>query len=292
MHDVFYFTDIHGHGELFDTIINYCNEQDPEAMIIFGGDACDRGKDGYRIMKELLANPRVVYLKGNHEEMFVEAAKELKHYISLAFKDTELAREKVASYIASTRGYDYKYEKTQLAVYNGGKTTLTDWVMDGMDMEFVEKIEKLPLTFSYEHADFSHSGYGYKTFKQVADAEYNDEKVDEHSKTVLLWGRTGLNEGWKTNRIFIFGHTPTPYLEDFVYTGFKTIGNITPISYTIEGDSENSGTKLDMDTGAVFTGRAFVLNVLTMKAQGFRDNDLNNKEINKHEIEKIELIQF
>ena len=54
---IFYFTDIHGARPLFDEIMNYCHEQDDEAMIIFGGDAIDRGKDGYAIMKELLDNP-------------------------------------------------------------------------------------------------------------------------------------------------------------------------------------------------------------------------------------------
>ena len=46
MHDVFFFTDIHGMGCLYDTIMNYCLKEDPECMIIFGGDACDRGPDG------------------------------------------------------------------------------------------------------------------------------------------------------------------------------------------------------------------------------------------------------
>ena len=50
MHDIFFFTDIHGMYDLYRAIMDFCNEQDPEAMIIFGGDACDRGKDGYKIM--------------------------------------------------------------------------------------------------------------------------------------------------------------------------------------------------------------------------------------------------
>ena len=42
MHDVFYFTDIHGQLDLFQTMRDWCLKQDPECMIIFGGDACDR----------------------------------------------------------------------------------------------------------------------------------------------------------------------------------------------------------------------------------------------------------
>ena len=59
MHDIFCFTDIHGVRPLYDAIMNYCNEQDPEATIIFCGDAMDRGYDGYAIMKELLPSSRL-----------------------------------------------------------------------------------------------------------------------------------------------------------------------------------------------------------------------------------------
>ena len=70
MHDIFTFGDIHGMYDLYKAIMDYCNEQDPEATIVFLGDACDRGKDGYRIMKDLLNHSNVVYLKGNHEDMY------------------------------------------------------------------------------------------------------------------------------------------------------------------------------------------------------------------------------
>ena len=51
-------------------------------------------------------------------------------------------------------------------------------------------------------------------------------------------------------------------------------------------------TKIDMDTGAAFRGVAWVLNVLTMQAQGFEDVDITNKEIRKHDVKKIYSIQM
>jgi hypothetical protein len=62
--------------------------------------------------------------------------------------------------------------------------------------------------------------------------------------------------------------------------------------YTRNTIPEMTGKKLDMDTGAAFLGRAYVLNVLTMQAQGFEDKDFDNKEIRVHDVEKIEVIQF
>lgn len=62
-------TDLHGCGDLWDEMKTFLKEDD---RLIFLGDAADRGPDGLRIMLELLADPRVIYLKGNHEWMMFE----------------------------------------------------------------------------------------------------------------------------------------------------------------------------------------------------------------------------
>ena len=62
------FTDLHGQYELWKQIKEFCQ---PDDKLYFLGDAADRGIDGVRIMVELLADPRVIYLKGNHE-YFIE----------------------------------------------------------------------------------------------------------------------------------------------------------------------------------------------------------------------------
>ena len=289
MHDIFCFADIHGMYDLYKAIMDYCNEQDPEASIIFLGDAIDRGPDGYKIMKELLDNPKVLYLKGNHEDIFTRTAHELKTLFSFETAD----KEKIQKVLNACRHFDYKYAFIQDSLNNGGLDTLTDWILDGMPMDLIERVERLPLTFSYENYDFCHACGNYRTFKEVADKEYNNEKVEEWDADFLLWSRTSINVGWAPNRTCVFGHTPTPYLEDYL-DKFKWSEDceITPVLYKQNTIPEMTGWKLDMDTGAVFTGRAFVLNVLTMKAYGFEDKDFMNKEIHKHDIKKIEVIQF
>ena len=287
MHDVFFFTDIHGMYIMYKTIMDYCSKQDPEATIIFGGDACDRGLDGYRIMKELLANPKVVYLKGNHEDMFYKAAREIKE--KLKFNES-LIRKEVRETIYWSSRYDYKYSYIKDSLYNGGIETLTDWVMDGMPMGIIEALEHLPLTFSTETLDFCHSGTLYKTFKSVADAEYKGEIPDAYDADALIWGRTGLHWGWAPNRTVVFGHTPTPYLKDYIHIKLDK-EKIYPVKYlgdenTTIADGEMTGTKIDMDTGACATGRFFVLNCLTMKAQGFEFDEKMQM------IKEIECIQM
>ena len=128
MHDVFCFSDVHGMYNMYEAIMKYCYQQDEDATIIFCGDACDRGPDGYKIMKELLANPQVIYLKGNHEDMFVQAARQIQ--AKFEFQNTD--REHIQTVLKSTSMFDFKYEDIQLSLVNGGMETLSDWITDGI----------------------------------------------------------------------------------------------------------------------------------------------------------------
>ena len=287
MHDVFFFTDVHGMYDLYRAVMKHCEQEDPEAMIVFGGDACDRGRDGYKIMKELLDNPKVVYLKGNHEDMFVHAAWFIKRDFIGEINDDNVWR-----YLYVNEVRDYGPPEIQNSLYNGGWNTLYDWMMDGMPMDFVERINKLPLTFSYERLDFCHAGGNYKTFAKVQECEYNEEIIDREDAENMVWERVDLGMGWTPNRTCIFGHTPTPYLPAKYYGQDKSIENAHPCAYTSLIDEKGTGRKIDMDTGAFASGKIYVLNCLTMKAQGFLDLDINDNEIRKHDVEKIEVIQF
>ena len=56
---VYAFSDLHGNGILWDKIKSFLGEDD---KAYFLGDACDRGPDGWRILKEILADERIVFL--------------------------------------------------------------------------------------------------------------------------------------------------------------------------------------------------------------------------------------
>lgn len=288
MHDIFYFTDVHGMYDLYRAAIDYCLEQDPECSIIYGGDAIDRGPRGYEIMKELLDNPQVIYLLGNHEDLFVSAAKEIKELFDFEGADRKEVRKRLGTALC----FDYKYLHIQDALYNSGMDTLVDWVMDGMPMDLVEKIERLPRTFSYEKCDFCHAGGVYKAFKKVADAEYDGVKADKYALEHVIWNRTALKYGWETGRTCIFGHTPIQSLQHMMRMKKMPDNEIQPYKYVGNLDERFTGPKIDMDTGAFYGGRIFVLNVLTMKAQGFEDTEFEETEIRKHDVKKIECIQM
>ena len=272
MSNVFYFTDIHGMGQLYDTIIDFCIKQDPQCTIIFGGDACDRGPDGYRIMKDLLSRTNVIYLLGNHELLFINAARAVKRYyegiepISPAYHDDVF-----------------------LHSYNGGKPTLDAWQNDGMPTDILAKLEELPLICSYKNFDFCHAGGHPKRFQML---EQHEEYATEDDINHCTWDRNCLGFGWIPNRICVFGHTPVIHLAAKYYQQDKSLAAAHPCKYTGFLDDKWTGAKIDMDTCACGNGRAYVLNCDTLQAYGFRDTDFDNQEIHKHNIEQFEVIQL
>lgn len=290
MHDIFFFTDIHGMYNLYRAIMNYCQERDPEATIIYGGDACDRGSDGYKIMKELLNNPRIIYLKGNHEDMFVKAAREIK---SLHLFTKDITREKVRNGLWEAFYFGRNVDNITLALGNGGISTLIDWVMDGMDMEFVECIEKLRLTCSIGKFDFCHAAGNPNIYVGLCEPEfYKERKATEIEKAFLLWDRSNFHLGWTPNRTVLFGHTSIIHLNKYMDTDWSEGDIPKPYKWTSDYVPELTGTKIDVDTGAHFTGIAYVIDVLKMQAQRFKDTAITNKENHNHLIEKIDMIQL
>lgn len=273
-------TDVHGYYDLYKAAIDYCNKQDPEYSLIFLGDACDRGPDGYKIMRELLDNPQVVYLKGNHEDMFVKAARFILNDLKKS-----LSREEAKRYLYSLNAHDYCYQ-VQESLYNGGLPTLIDWIVDGMPNEFITRISKLPLTFSLDTIDFCHAGARPDIFARVAQDEYDGEIPDMDDEEMILWDRNFIHSGWVSDKLCVFGHTPTSYIlgkKDKEARPCKFIGNI---------NKQFHGGKIAMDVGTAHSGKLYVLNCLTLKAVGFKDLDFKNNDVKNHNVEQIEEIDF
>lgn len=262
---VFFFTDIHGNKNLYDAVIEYCGNN----LIIFGGDAIDREPHGYYIMKSLLKNPRVIYLKGNHEDMFVRAAREFKQH----FPNPQFDQKRLENILYSIKIFDYKYEALQLLLYNEGKQTLIDWFNDGMPMDVIEKLDKLSITFSYNNLDFCHAGGTYPTFSRKQKASRDNE--------FMLWDRNSFEYGWAPDRICVHGHTPVAAMPRNFQNMTKE--NITPLKYHGNFNEKMTGYKINMDTGVYWSNRIFVLNCNTLTATGFFEDE-------QHTIKQVESI--
>lgn len=281
MRNVFFFTDLHGQRNLFHAMYNWCMRQDPECAIVYGGDAADRGNYGYEMMRELLNAPNVIYLMGNHEDMFVNACDEIIGHCAMNDElysqlHSRPSREQAEQLVNQWAGQD-----TRLACYNGGFSTLVDWIMDGADEDFVDQIRVLPLTLRYENFDFCHSACTPNVFETVNNAERDGIPVPSYAESDILWDRQSLNLGWTNERYVFFGHTPTVHLDSRI-NHCMSESESRPCAWQSLNSSnraKNNGWKIDMDTAAIWTGRSYVINCNTLTVYGFYDPATNGKEI-------------
>lgn len=72
---IFILSDLHGQAE---SLNNFLNEKGVTVndLIIINGDAIDRGPDGIALLQWAKKNDNVLFLKGNHEELMLDALEE------------------------------------------------------------------------------------------------------------------------------------------------------------------------------------------------------------------------
>ena len=215
----FVFTDLHGNYNLWKKVEEFIAGQ----PAIFLGDAADRGLDGYKIMKELLDSPNIIYLKGNHEDMFVEAA---KRYLITKGETCEPSDiyEHISAY--------------NLLSQNGGFSTYNDWKKDDCPRRIIHQLNNLPIYYSIGRFDFCHSGCLKNQW----------ERRDEISQDSFIWNRSHFPCDWFENRTLIHGHTITRSL-----TGYRNF-NYEIVRYN---------NKIDIDIGTVICNKIAVYNTLT-----------------------------
>lgn len=122
-------SDLHGCYNIYEQV---CAILEPDDIVYFLGDACDRGYNNWQLVKDIYNNPQWFYLKGNHEDLLVKA---------------------------------YKYGETTLWYYNGGYKTCEEIAASNDDInKWIEKLNGLPLMVIYQNTReeqilLSHSGF-------------------------------------------------------------------------------------------------------------------------------------
>ena len=141
------------------------------------------------------------------------------------------------------------------------------WLQHGCPMSIVLKLEKLQLTAQYEMTD--EKGNPTRIFDMChagcIEAEWYDEDPE-----ALLWDRTHFSALWdpadNVPHTLIHGHTPTAYLSRYAPdASYSECQEGIPIVYS-------NNTKIDMDTGAFFNKRAWLLDLTTLECVSFDEN--------------------
>lgn len=66
-------SDIHGHFKQFEELLTYWNQED---TLVILGDLIDRGPDSLKVIEKVIElkqiyEDKVIFVKGNHEEMLL-----------------------------------------------------------------------------------------------------------------------------------------------------------------------------------------------------------------------------
>lgn len=240
----------------------------PDDILYFLGDAADRGDDGWQIIKEIIIDPRVIYLKGNHEDFLTKAIGEIKP----------------SSFSEDIYRWDSHLD---IWFWNGGESTY-DAIMKDESItpiektEIIHKLDSLPLYVIYrnkrgQNIVLSHAG---------CDSAEDADKImaSQFNKDKLLWDRTHwlFPDEWYglEDEIVIHGHTPNELLikkqeeESYYWEGI-----ISP-SYNGHGVYwYANGHKGCLDTGAVWNNEAVLLNLDTFEEILIKKGIDNNETV-------------
>ena len=250
---VYAFSDTHGAYWVWEQIKSITKPRD---RIYFLGDATDRGPDGWRIMKELLDDPRVIYLKGNHEDLM---AKALKNYNSKNQDDWSWSHE------------------IELWYFNGGRPTHIQFLEDNIPEEekirYLNHISNLPFCAIYPNEK------GQDVLLCHAGCENMDASESWEEKD-FLWNRDHylFNDTWEggMDEVIVHGHTPielmiddqSKYINEFILNlqAHSRFDNI--IEFPDEWSKKGAywyahNHKVNIDTGAVWNHTATLINLDT-----------------------------
>lgn len=259
-------SDFHGCADPALKILDYLG---PDDILIYLGDAIDRGPESKKVLDTLLSDSRVIFLKGNHEDMMANA---IPQYID---------------------GYHISFNW----MMNGGNETFKEFecLSDQTLMEYVGKIKHMPTKVTY------FSSKGNRVILEHAGYTPFDALHRSHDP---LWDRYHFYDKWDggweyehkfeiENTYLVHGHTPVQYLKfRYGYNGMPekmTEKDFIAKRQFLENiilDGEEiiqpeiirycDGHKFDVDMCTVASGRIALLDLDTFETIYF-----DNKEIRK-----------
>ncbi len=222
-------SDLHGYSlEKFKEMLTSVGFSSNDFLYILG-DVIDRGSDGIKIIKWLMAQPNAQLLLGNHEKMML---------------DCEFIIEEITNESADRLTGSILNTFSVWISNSGGVTIEALRATRNSEQKYIfEYLREAPLyeTVSVGGRDFIlvHSGLG--DFRK-------DKKLSDYSAHDLVWTRPSLNTRYFDDVITVFGHTPTVVFgEEYKGRAIKT------------------DTWIDIDTGAGWGLKPMLLRLDDMK---------------------------
>jgi predicted phosphodiesterase len=226
---VYAVSDMHGCADAYHRIKKNIK---PEDTVYCLGDCGDRGPQPWETIKLVATDRQFIYLKGNHEDMLVEAARE------------------------ATDPDVWGCEKQRLLASNGGMDTLTGLLEEERPAMWIAYLHNLPVTAYYTNTQ------GQKILMCHAGCSlWADDPDSLPTARELMWDRLHYYDDCRLldSTIVVHGHTPIKYLA-------ADIG----IQPTIEALRYADGKKYCIDAGTCRSHRAILFNLDTLESIEFK----------------------
>ena len=194
---VYVLSDIHGRKDLFDSILQQINLTDEDRLYVLG-DVIDRNHYGIELLQKIMKMQNTSMILGNHEHMMMAVVKHPSVFSNLR------------------RWYG-----------NGGEITheKLDQLNDKDREQILSFIDALPLSISISVNGTDYllvHGIPEETAKEIDCWGYEDEKQ------AVVWERIDESTPLPSDKVVIFGHTPTSYYQECepmrIWHGNKRIG--------------------------------------------------------------------
>ncbi|MGC6768645.1 metallophosphoesterase [Enterococcus sp. LJL128] len=191
---VYAISDIHGEFDLFEQLINYYDDRRHQLVLI--GDLNDRGKkskESFLLGKRLVEEYGAVYLRGNHEEYFLQFLQNPEDWYQGYVRNG--GKETIDSLLHT--GATEEYSPTEIAL-----------MIRSRYADLVDFLVKRPLYYEWRNYVFVHAG-----------VDLTKKDWHQTSPRDFIWIRDAFHRGKnKTGRTIVFGHTITPMLHGDMQT--------------------------------------------------------------------------
>lgn len=227
-------SDWHGNLTIARRVLEFLR---PDDTLYFLGDCADRGRNGVEIAQMLLNDPRVIFIRGNHEIFMEEGLNDLIYM-----------------------GYP---RNSTLWRQNGGGPTIEELsAMTDNELRVLRaQLRHLPQTMIYHNVNgqdiiLDHCGY------TPSFADNNNFFYPACHEP--YWDRSHFFEYWDddhfSNTYIVHGHTPTIFIEEEL-NSWNGIPTPRDSEYDFRAYHYCNGHKICIDMGSFFSGRTVLLDL-------------------------------
>lgn len=187
-------SNLRGNYEKYIEMIDTINLKESDTLYILG-DIVDRGRDGVKILRDMMRKPNIIGLLGNHEFMALTLVRAM---IRIFNKD-----------YTESFGGDY-CDRLMNWFEKGGEFTLDEF--DNLTKQDRESVIKYLETLKPYH-EVTVNGVDYVLVHAGID-NFDDEKsLSEYKTEDFLWNKIDDKQYFK-NKVLITGHKPVNLVEE------------------------------------------------------------------------------